>query len=294
MEQQINEYINYLQNDRKKSYNTTISYRRDLDKMSNYLAKNGVNECDRVTQTDLTGYILELQQDGHSSATISRYISSIKSFYTYLFKLRLIDENPSDNLKAPKVEKKLPQVMSFNDVVKLLNTPSDNSPKSLRDKAMLELLYATGIKVSELIALKLSDINLQLCYITCSMSPNDRIVPFGSEAKNALTAYYKEGRPFIVKDPECDLAFTNVKGEPMSRQGFWKLIKAYANKAGIEAEINPYTLRHSFAAHLVENGADLQSVSEMLGHSDIAATKAYASFANVRLREVYSKAHPRR
>ena len=294
MEQQINSYIRYLQNDKKKTYNTTVSYKRDLDKMVTYLKQAGVDSFQRVTQTDLTGYILELQQNGQSSSTVSRYISSIKSFFAYLFKCRLIEENPADNLKAPKVEKKNPQVMSVNDVVKLLEAPEGDSPKAYRDKAMLELLYATGIKVSELIALKLSDINLQLGFITCSSGSNERVVPFGSEAKQAIMQYYKNGRPFIVKDETCALVFTNVSGEAMSRQGFWKLIKAYSEKAGIETEINPYTLRHSFAAHMIENGADLRSVSEMLGHSDISATKAYAGFANAKIREVYSKAHPRR
>ena len=294
MERQITEYIAYLQNDKKKSYNTAISYQRDLVKMASYLREQNLTEFEKVTSTDLTAYIISLQNAGCASSTISRYVASIKSFYNYLHKKGVISEEPTDTLKAPKVEKKIPEIISVTDMVRLLTAPNGDTPKDYRDRAMLELLYATGIRVSELISLTIDDVNLQMGYITCTMSLHDRIVPFGNEAKQALEKYCKDGRPHMIKDESCRILFTNVKGEPMSRQGFWKLIKAYGRKAGIEADITPHTLRHSFAAHMVENGADLRSVSEMLGHSDISATQKYASFGNQRLREVYSKTHPRK
>lgn len=293
MKQEITEYIEYLHSSRNKAENTTTSYRRDLMKLADYLNRQGINEWRRVTETDLTSYVLALQKEGKAGTTISRYIVSMKAFFEYLFRRGIVMGEPAATLKAPHVDKKLPEIISMDEAVRLLTAPEGDTPKELRDRAMLELLYATGIKVSELIALRLSDVNLQMGYITCSMSARDRIVPFGNEAKQALMRYLKDGRDKLVSGPENELLFTNIKGEPMSRQGFWKLIKAYGRKAGIKEDITPYTLRHSFAAHMIENGADLRSVSEMLGHTDISATQVYAVFSNSRLREVYSKAHPR-
>lgn len=293
MKQEITEYIEYLHSSRNKAENTTASYRRDLMKLADYLNGQGINEWRRVTETDLTSYVLALQKEGKAGTTISRYIVSMKAFFEYLFRRGIVMGEPAATLKAPHVDKKLPEIISMDEAVRLLTAPEGDTPKELRDRAMLELLYATGIKVSELIALRLSDVNLQMGYISCSMSARDRIVPFGNQAKQALMRYLKDGRDKLVGDPENQLLFTNIKGEPMSRQGFWKLIKAYGRKAGIEGDITPYTLRHSFAAHMIENGADLRSVSEMLGHTDISATQVYAVFSNSRLREVYSKAHPR-
>lgn len=293
MKQEITEYIEYLHSTRNKAENTTASYRRDLMKLADYLNGQGINEWRRVTETDLTSYVLALQKEGKAGTTISRYIVSMKAFFEYLFRRGIVMGEPAADIKAPHVDKKLPEIISMDEAVRLLTAPEGDTPKELRDRAMLELLYATGIKVSELVALRLSDVNLQMGYITCSMSARDRIVPFGNEAKQALMRYLKDGRDKLVSGSENQLLFTNIKGEPMSRQGFWKLIKAYGRKAGIKEDITPYTLRHSFAAHMIENGADLRSVSEMLGHTDISATQVYAVFCNSRLREVYSKAHPR-
>ncbi|MBR3735355.1 MAG: tyrosine-type recombinase/integrase, partial [Lachnospiraceae bacterium] len=195
--------------------------------------------------------------------------------------------------KAPKIEKKMPEILTTDEVNRLLDQPKGNTPKDIRDRAMLELLYATGIRVSELIGLKVSDVNLQIGYIICRDARKERVVPFGAPAKRALSDYIRSARELMLADQTSDVLFTNCSGQPMSRQGFWKLVKYYARKAGITADITPHTLRHSFAAHLVENGADLRSVQEMLGHSDISTTQIYANMSQNKLREVYAKNFPR-
>ena len=210
-----------------------------------------------------------------------------------MYKEKLVDEDIADCLHAPKVEKKMPGVVTINEAVSLLEQPSGDTPKEIRDRAMLELLYATGIRVTELITLKLSDLNMQMGYLICRDNNKERMIPFGNKAKNAVFKYMESARDALLAEYETDVLFVNCSGQPMSRQGFWKLIKYYAKKAGIESEITPHTLRHSFAAHLVENGADLRSVQEMMGHSDIATTQIYANMNHNHLREVYRNAHPR-
>ena len=210
-----------------------------------------------------------------------------------MYKEKLVKEDISDCLRAPKVEKKMPEIMTMNEAVSLLEQPTGDSPKEIRDRAMLELLYATGIRVTELITLKLSDLNMQMGYLICRDGSKERMIPFGNKAKNAVFKYMENARNALLVEYDTDVLFVNCSGQPMSRQGFWKLIKFYAKKAGIESEITPHTLRHSFAAHLVENGADLRSVQEMMGHSDISTTQIYANMNHNHLREVYKKAHPR-
>ncbi len=293
MEKEIEAFISYLHNVKKMSLNTELSYRRDLLKLETYLNEQGIADVKAVNGTNLNSYILKLEKDNFSKATISRNVACIKTFYHYLLKEGLVSEDASDALKAPKVEKKMPEIMTPREVVRLLEQPKGNSPKDIRDKAMLELLYATGIRVSELISLKVTDVNLPLNYITCHDANKERIVPFGHEAKTAVTRYLEDARATMLEDKASDILFVNCSGQEMSRQGFWKLIKYYAKKAGIEADITPHTLRHSFAAHLVENGADLHSVQEMLGHSDISTTQIYVNLNHSKLREVYSKSHPR-
>ena len=246
-----------------------------------------------VTATSLTSYVIYLEKEGRKPATISRSIASMKAFYHYMEKERRLAVDPSERLKAPRIEKKMPTVLTTEEVTRLLEQPGGTSPKELRDKAMLELLYATGIRVSELISLRVSDVNLRMEYLTCSDGHKERIIPFGMIARKALEAYLAEGRPKLISDEKEDRLFTNCSGQPMSRQGFWKLMKGYGKKAGIEAEITPHMLRHSFAAHMVGNGADLKSVQEMLGHSDISTTQIYAQAKDLQMREVYLKAHPR-
>ena len=293
MENEINAFMLYLHNIKKTSENTEMSYRRDLVKVMNYMQEQGIEDVRKITATNLNSYILYLEKNKFSAATISRNIASLKAFYHYMCKEGLVAEDVAETLHAPKIEKKMPEILSTDEVVRLLEQPSGDTAKEIRDKAMLELLYATGIRVTELITLKLSDVNLQMGYIVCRDNGKERVIPFGNEAKSALIRYLEGTRSAMIKDAESEYLFANCSGQPMSRQGFWKLIKYYAKKAGIVADITPHTLRHSFAAHLVENGADLRSVQEMLGHSDISTTQIYLNMNRNRLREVYAKAHPR-
>ncbi|MDO4462937.1 MAG: site-specific tyrosine recombinase XerD [Bacillota bacterium] len=293
MENEINAFMIYLHNIKKTSENTEMSYRRDLVKVKNYLEEQGIEDVRKITSTNLNSYILYLEKNKFSAATISRNIASLKAFYHYMCKEGMVAEDVAETLHAPKIEKKMPEILSTDEVVRLLEQPSGDTPKEIRDKAMLELLYATGIRVTELITLKLSDVNLQMGYIVCKDSGKERVIPFGNEAKSALIRYLEGTRASMISDADSEYLFANCSGQPMSRQGFWKLIKYYAKKAGIVADITPHTLRHSFAAHLVENGADLRSVQEMLGHSDISTTQIYVNMNRNRLREVYAKAHPR-
>lgn len=294
MEQAINEFITYLHNVKKASANTEQSYQRDLKKLSVYLASKGIQDTGSVNDRILKEYIEELTIGGAKPSTVSRSIASIKAFFHYQYSQEKIARDPSLLLKAPKIEKKFPEILTTEEVVKLLEQPKGDTPKDIRDKAMLELLYATGIRVTELINLEIDDVNLKMSYLLCSEGNKERIIPFGAAAREALARYLKSGRDAIVDDKSSKLLFANCSGQHMSRQGFWKLIKYYAKKAGIEADITPHTLRHSFAAHLVENGADLRSVQEMLGHSDISTTQIYASMNHNHIREVYTRAHPRR
>lgn len=276
MNQDIHNFIQYLHQEKQTSENTELSYERDLKKMSLYLTEHGVNRVDAVTLEVLNSYIIEQEQSGLKPATVSRSIASMKAFFHYEELEQKISEDPALNLKAPKVEKKAPSILTTEETDRLLSQPKENSPKGLRDKAMLELLYATGIRVSELISLKLTDVDLSTGYITCVDAHKERVIPITPVAKDTLVRYIREGRPQLVKDENSVWLFTNCSGEAMSRQGFWKLIKSYGKRAGIESEITPHILRHSFAAHLVCSGADLKIVQEILGHSDISTTQVYA------------------
>ncbi len=293
MQNEIGRFIEYLHNVKNISTNTELSYRRDLTKVEVYLAARGI---DSVTQIDggmLEDYVAALKEQKFAPASILRNIASIKAFFQYLTKEGVVEKDVSAGLKAPKIEKKLPEIMTMDEVVRLLEQPAGSTPKEVRDKAMLELLYATGIRVTELVTLKVTDLNMPMNYIICRDRSKERVIPFGTAAREALARYLSGARESMLADQSEDILFVNCSGEPMSRQGFWKLIKFYAKKAGITADITPRTLRHSFAAHLVENGADLRSVQEMLGHSDISTTQVYANMSHRHLREVYAKAHPR-
>ena len=294
MEKEIQEFISYLHEVKKTSNNTEISYQRDLLKMARFMYGQGVMDVRNITSTNMNSYILYLEKKGFAAATISRSIASAKAFFIYLFRQGIVKEDPAEVLKAPKVEKKIPDVLSTDDVILLLEQPHGTTPKEIRDKAMLELLYATGIRVTELITLKASDVNIQMNYIVCREGEKERIIPFGHAAQLALENYMENARSHFIGSEGCEALFTNCSGKPMSRLGFWKLIKYYATRAGSEADITPHTLRHSFAAHLVENGADLKAVQEMLGHSDISTTQIYTHINSSHIREVYAKAHPRK
>ena len=293
VQKSINAFVLYLHDVKKTSRNTEMSYKRDLDKMYKFLEEKGIKKLSQLSEEALGSYVLFLHESNFANSTISRHIAAIKGWNLFMFKEGMIDKDFGQNLKAPKIEKKIPEIMQMDEVVKLLEEPKGKNPKELRDKAMLELLYATGIRVTELITLTTSQLNMQMNYIVCNDGYKDRIIPFGMKAREALLNYLEYSRSVMINNPKSDILFVNCSGQSMSRQGFWKLIKYYATKAGIATEITPHTLRHSFAAHLVENGADLKSVQEMLGHSDISTTQIYANLNQNKLRDVYSKAHPR-
>lgn len=287
----IDNYIQYLNNVKQASANTVASYRRDLVKLNRYFETLGFKSFADINTTDLNSYVLYMKEQNMSTATISRNVASIKSFFMYLYKNNLIKEDPTEQIKPPKIEKKLPEILTVEEISKLLEQPSKSNPKEIRDKAMLELLYATGMRVSELISLQLSDVNLTMSYIMCRDANKERVIPIENAAKAALENYISNTRMVMVSD--SPYLFTNMKGQPMTRQGFWKLIKIYAKRAGIDKDITPHMIRHSFASHLVCNGADLKAVQEMLGHSDISTTQIYLQSRRNRIKEEYDKAHPR-
>ncbi|MBQ9991645.1 MAG: site-specific tyrosine recombinase XerD [Lachnospiraceae bacterium] len=293
IEKAVEGFVSYLHNVKKTSYNTEMSYLRDLNKMRIYLEGRGIERVSQIDENSLRDYIRYLEQNRFAAATISRNIAAIKSWYVYMLKEQMIVYDCAEELKAPRIDKKPPEVLTTKEVEKLLKQPSGKNPKEIRDRAMLELLYATGIRVTELITMEISQLDLQMNYILCKDGNKDRVIPFGPKARVALLNYLENSRKVMVSQQDSKVVFVNCSGKPMSRQGFWKLVKHYAAKAGIKKDITPHTLRHSFAAHLVENGADLKSVQEMLGHSDISTTQIYANMNHNKLRQVYAKAHPR-
>ena len=293
MEGNIGAFISYLSVEKNASYNTQISYERDLKKLTEYLLMQGVTKVQEVSETSLNSYVLYLEKQGKAASTVSRYIASFKGFFEYCLKHGVITQDPAERLKPPKVEKKFPQILTIEETQKLMDGPDLQCDKGIRDRAMLELLYATGIRVSELISLKIEDMNLSMEYVICHEKSKDRVIPFGGEAKNALVNYLEKTRSQMIGNTESEYLFVNCSGKPMSRQGFWKLIKYYVDKAGIEKEITPHTFRHSFAAHLLENGADVQSVQKMMGHADISTTQMYVEMQAGNVRDVYKKFHPR-
>lgn len=290
----INDFVRYLREVKKTSKNTEVSYQRDLLHMASYLEEQGITEVERVTKTSLNSYILYLEKEGKAATTISRTLASIKSFFHYELGEGRIRRDPAELIKSPKIEKKAPTILTVEEVNSLLSQPAGETPKEIRDKAMLELLYATGIRVSELINLKVEDVNLQIGFITCRDEHKERMVPFGKVAKQAMVSYMESSRGSLLKDRESEWLFTNCNGRPMSRQGFWKIIKYYGEKAGIQADITPHTLRHSFAVHLLRNGADIHAVQAMMGHSDMASTQLYVNYSkDEAVRSAYTGAHPR-
>ncbi|GED12080.1 site-specific tyrosine recombinase XerD [Aneurinibacillus migulanus] len=294
MNELITQFIHYLTVERGLAKNTLESYQRDLHAYCAYLERENFTNLNETNRMQIMGYLLHLQEQGRATATLSRNLASIRAFYQFLLREKFIDKDPSVNLESPKIEKKLPQVLSVAEVETLLNGPDTRLPSGLRDKAMLELLYATGIRVSELVSLNLSDVNLNMGFIKCfGKGSKERIIPLGRLAIADVSRYLERGRPMLKKRGQEEALFLNHHGRRLSRQGFWKIIKKYAQLANSHKEITPHTLRHSFATHLLENGADLRSVQEMLGHADISTTQIYTHVTRSRLKEVYAKAHPR-
>ena len=295
MTEDIKDFVVYLREVKRTSANTEVSYQRDLLQMASYLREKGITEVSKVTRTSLNSYILHLEKEGKATTTISRVLASMKAFFHYELSCGRIRRDPAELIKAPRVEKKLPTILTVEEVNCLLAQPGGEAPKEIRDKAMLELLYAIGIRVSELIHLKLEDVNLNVGFITCRDGVKERTVPFGKVARQSLMDYMERSRKVLLKGSESEWLFTNCSGKPMSRQGFWKIIKYYGEKAGIQADITPHTLRHSFAAHLLKSGADVHAVQAMLGHSDMATTQAYMAYSRAgEMRDAGAGAYPRR
>lgn len=277
----LNDFTDYLVTDKKVSANTLQSYIRDVKQYMEYLKSTGITGCAEVTPTAYLGYITYLQKMGKAPTSVSRVIASTRSFYRYLCSKKMCDINPVEKVHALKSERKLPQILTGDEIQLLLAQPSGEDFKGKRDKAMLELLYATGIRVTELVSLNTEDINLEIGYIICRHQTKERIIPIYPRAASALRKYIEDERNFMI-DENSGALFVNINGTRLTRQGFWKIIKSYTEKANINKDITPHTLRHSFAAHLLENGADIKSLQEMLGHADVSSTQIYTSIIKIK------------
>lgn len=292
MNKTLDSFKAYLINVKKCSNNTLDAYIRDISNFISYCSMNGTSNIKRVNEDFVLKYLEYLKFIGKSDATKTRITASLRSYFKFLVLDKTISSNPAEGIKNPRTAKKMPGILDSKQIMLLLSQPDGDSYKSIRDKAMLELLYATGIKVSELIGLTVNDVNLQIGILHTHGGKNERIIPIYPTAAEHLGEYISSVRPALIQNDDEDRLFTNMNGQPMSRQGFWKIIKYYADKAGIKEEITPHTLRHSFAAHLLENGAQLKDIKEMLGHSDISSTQIYAQFIKNKYVQSYAKFHP--
>ncbi|MBR5277737.1 MAG: tyrosine recombinase [Clostridia bacterium] len=290
---QLNNYYVYLRDVKRSTNNTLQAYKRDLDKFVNYANVNGILDFADVDSDTIADFKVYLSGLGLSSPSVSRTLSSLRGLYQYLISAGECDNNPAKAIHNDKVEKKELMVLTSKEVELLLSQPDISDIKGMRDKAMLEILYATGIKVSELIGLQMEDVNLQLSFIRCGSGDKERFIPIYPLAAKTIAMYLEKSRKFFVTQPNEKSLFVNVTGEKMTRQGFWKILKAYVGSAGIKKSITPHTLRHSFAAHLLENGADIHDIQLILGHSDIASTQRYAQFLKEKMKNSYIKFHPR-
>lgn len=290
----IHAYENYLAKVKQASSNTISSYMRDIRQFSEWLLDNEGQDVLNATKLNIGDYLAHIQEQGKSGATASRSLASLKNFYAYAVATGFLEASPvSDDLHVARGEKKLPQILSGKEVELLLSQPACVDAKGYRDKAMLEVMYATGMRVTELIDLNVEDVNLDIGVIKCNGARKSRIIPVYPAALHSLAVYIQEVRAALISDPQEEALFVNVSGSRMSRQGFWKILKFYQAKAGIEKEITPHTLRHSFAVHLLENGADLGSLQELMGHSDISSTQMYTHMINQKIKSVYQKCHPK-
>ncbi len=292
MEKQIKTFLEFLQNEKKMSTNTLQSYERDVLQFSKYLDEKKMNYS-KVKTEDIKEYLKHLQEMGKKTSSISRSLASIRSFYQYELRNKKIKINPTENVQAPKVEKHAPSILSSQEIELLLDQPKDVDLKGTRDKAMLEFAYATGMRVTEIISLNIEDVDLENANVVCKSAVKQRTIPLGTLSLKALKEYIEEARPILVRDEDEKALFVNINGGRLTRQGFWKIIKYYKEQAHITKDITPHVLRHSFATHLLQNGADLKSIQTMLGHSDISSTQVYMQFQDDSIRNIYRKAHPR-
>ena len=289
----VDKFADYLEKEKRVSENTIEAYVRDIYHFSDFVAMRKINDLKDVTNTEVVAYLMMLKNENKSKSTLNRKLASIRTFYNYLIKIKAIKDNPALNIKTPKVERKEIEYLSIEDIERLLELP-DDSEKGIRDRAILELLYATGIRASELIEMKLSDVNLRMGFIKCSGEHSKaRIIPMGRPCRQAVENYVYDVREKMLKGHQNDILFINYIGEKMTRQGLWKILKEYGELLNIDIELTPKAIRNSFAVHMLQNGADLKSLQELMGHEDITATQVYLAVTKNRIKDVYDKAHPR-
>ena len=292
MEKQVKLFLDFLKDDKKLSDNTLQSYRRDIEQYEKYVSDNKINYL-KVTEETILEYMEYLREENKKESTISRNLASIRSFYQYLIRVKKIKKDPTMTIESPKINKRTPNILTSKEVELLLDQPKDVDLKGTRDKAMLEFAYATGMRVTEMISLDIDDVKLDEGYVVCRGRSKSRNIPLGSMSLKALKEYIDDARPYLIRDESEEALFVNVNGTRLTRQGFWKIVKYYKEQAHIEKDITPHVLRHSFATHLLQNGADLKAIQTMLGHSDISSTQVYMQFQDPGIKNEYKKAHPR-
>ena len=292
MEKQVKLFLDFLKDDKKLSDNTLQSYRRDIEQYEKYVSDNKINYL-KVTEETILEYMEYLREENKKESTISRSLASIRSFYQYLIRVKKIKKDPTMTIESPKISKRTPNILTSKEVELLLDQPKDVDLKGTRDKAMLEFAYATGMRVTEMISLDIDDVKLDEGYVVCRGRSKSRNIPLGSMSLKALKEYIDDARPYLIRDESEEALFVNVNGTRLTRQGFWKIVKYYKEQAHIEKDITPHVLRHSFATHWLQNGADLKAIQTMLGHSDISSTQVYMQFQDPGIKNEYKKAHPR-
>lgn len=292
MEKQVKLFLDFLKDDKKLSDNTLQSYRRDIEQYEKYVSDNKINYL-KATEETILEYMEYLREENKKESTISRSLASIRSFYQYLIRVKKIKKDPTMTIESPKINKRTPNILTSKEVELLLDQPKDVDLKGTRDKAMLEFAYATGMRVTEMISLDIDDVKLDEGYVVCRGRSKSRNIPLGSMSLKALKEYIDDARPYLIRDESEEALFVNVNGTRLTRQGFWKIVKYYKEQAHIEKDITPHVLRHSFATHLLQNGADLKAIQTMLGHSDISSTQVYMQFQDPGIKNEYKKAHPR-
>lgn len=292
MDKQIEGFLEFIKNDKKLSDNTLQSYRRDVLQYEKYVEANNINYT-KVKSNDIKTYLQYLHDMNKKSSTISRNLASIRLFYQFLLRNNKVKADPTEGIQSPKIEKRVPSILTSQEVSLLLDQPKSIDLKGIRDKAMLEFAYATGMRVTEIISLNIEDVNMEEGYVTCKTGSKQRNIPLGKLSLKALQEYIEDARPILIKAESEKALFVNINGKRLTRQGFWKIVKFYKEQAHITKEITPHVLRHSFATHLLQNGAELKAIQTMLGHSDISSTQVYMQFQDESIKNIYKKAHPR-
>jgi integrase/recombinase XerD len=289
----FNDFETFLVKEKHASENTVNAYMKDLEHFRDFIVSRGIDRLSDVSNSDIVAYLMELKKQGRSKSTVNRRLTSIRTFYKFLLREGKVRENPAEDIKSPRIEKKDIEFLSIDEVNRLMTLP-DESTKGIRDRAILELMYATGIRASELIDMKLDDLNMRMGFVKCTGEHSKaRIIPIGRPARHALEDYVYDARPILLKKSSSEKLFVNYAGESMTRQGLWKILKEYGEEAGLKIRLTPQVLRNSFAVHMLQNGADIKSIQELMGHEDIAATQAYLAVTKNRIKDVYDRAHPR-